>query len=333
MDWFDRIPKVELHVHLEGAIPLDALWQLVQKYGGDADTPDLATLTRRFTYRDFPHFIETWVWKNQFLREYADFTFIAEAVARDLAAQNVRYAEVFYSPPDFARHGLQTQKLTEAIRAGLARVPAIEIALIADLVRDFGAARAPFTLAAVNEARAFGVIGVGLGGSEQNFPPEMFADAFAEARRLGLHTTAHAGEAAGAASVWGAVRALRAERIGHGTRASEDAALLDYLAAQKIPLELCPLSNVRTGVVASVAHHPARRFFERGIVITINTDDPKMFGNSLAAEYRALETDLGFSRQDIRQVLLNAVSATWLPAARQQTLAAELRAYPVWQEI
>jgi len=134
--WFERVPKVELHLHLEGAIPIPALWELVRKYGGDPTVPDQAALQRRFAYRDFPHFIETWIWKNQFLREYEDFSFIAEAVAADLARQKIRYAEIFYSPPDFARHGLRTQGLTQAIRTGLERVPGIKVGLVADLVRD-----------------------------------------------------------------------------------------------------------------------------------------------------------------------------------------------------
>ena len=111
--WFERVPKVELHLHLEGAIPHDALWQLVQKYGGDPSVPDLEALERRFEYQDFSHFIETWIWKNRFLREYEDFTLIAEAVARDLAGQNIRYVEAFFSPSDFFHHGLETQKITD----------------------------------------------------------------------------------------------------------------------------------------------------------------------------------------------------------------------------
>ncbi|MEM8534513.1 MAG: adenosine deaminase, partial [Chloroflexota bacterium] len=138
MQWFEHVPKTELHLHLEGAIPLNALWELLQKYGGDPAIPDMRALEQRFAYRDFPHFIEVWVWKNQFLREYEDFTFIAEAVARDLARQNIRYAEIFCSPPDFVRHGLQTQRLIEAISAGLAQVKEIETAIVVDLVRDFG---------------------------------------------------------------------------------------------------------------------------------------------------------------------------------------------------
>ena len=313
LNWFERVPKVELHLHLEGAIPYPALWDLVQKYGGAPDLPDLDALKQKFVFRDFPHFIETWIWKNQFLREYEDFTFIAEAVARGLARQNIRYAEVFYSPADFARHGLRVQPLTAAIRAGLARVPEIDIALITDFVRDLGPENAVRILAEVSEVRDQGVIGVGIGGSEQLYPPEPFADVYAQARALDFHTTAHAGEAAGAASIWGAIHALHAERIGHGTRAAEDPALLDYLAEHAIPLEMCPLSNVRTGVILSLEKHPARCYFEHGILVTINTDDPRMFGNTLAEEFMLLEQVLGFSRDDIRSLILNGIRASWLP--------------------
>lgn len=313
--WLERIPKTELHLHLEGAIPLDALWTLAQKYGGDPEAPDAAALERKFVFRDFPHFIETWIWKNGFLREYEDFTFFAEAVARDLLRQNIRTVEAFYSPTDFARHGLEVGRITAAVRAGLERVPQVQSQLIADLVRDTPPETAARTLAQVNEVREYGVIGVGLGGSEQSYPPEPFEAVFAEARRLGLHVTIHAGEAAGAASVWGALRCLGAERIGHGTRAVEDEALLDWLAETQTPVEMCPMSNVRTGVVASLKEHPIRRFFERGILVTVNTDDPKMFGNNLAGEYRALQRELGFQDAEIRRLIENSERAAWVRPA------------------
>jgi adenosine deaminase len=317
--WFERVPKVELHLHLEGAIPYHTLLALVQKYGGNQAVPDLQSLVRRFDYRDLSQFHETWRWKNQFLREYEDFTLIAEAVAQDLAQQNIRYVEAFFSPPDFACHGLQTQGLTEAIRKGLSQVPEIEVALVADLVRDSGPGKAMTTLAEINEVRSLGVIGIGIGGSEQQFPPDLFAKVYEEARKLGFHTTAHAGEAAGAESIWGAIHTLRVDRIGHGTRAQEDVSLLDYLAKQRIPLEMCPISNLRTKVVQSPEEHPVRRYFERGIIVTINTDDPKMFGNSLADEYRLLQ-QLGFSRAEICQLILQGIQSAWLPADRKSQL-------------
>jgi adenosine deaminase len=328
--WYERVPKIELHLHLEGAIPHDALWQLMQKYGGDSVAVDLASLKTKFVYRDFAHFIETWVWQAQYLREYDDFVLIAEAVAQNLSRQNIRYVESFYSPSDFERHGLTIPQITEAIRSGLSRIPGVEIALVADLIRDAGQQKAASRLAQVNEVKDLGVIGIGIGGSEQLFPPEPFEPVYEEARRLGFHTSAHAGEAAGAASIWGAIRSLRVDRIGHGTRAVEDASLLSYLAEQRIPIELCPISNVRTGVIPAITDHPARRYYELGLRLSINTDDPAMFGNSLAEEYRVLEEQLGFSRDDIRALILQAVDSSWLPLERKIALAGDLAANPNW---
>jgi adenosine deaminase len=318
--WYERVPKVELHLHLEGAIPQEALWQLMQKYGGDPAVPNLEALQRKFQYRDFPHFIETWVWKNRFLREYEDFTLIAEAVAKNLVRQNVKYAEMFYTPSDFFRHDLEVQRLTAAIRSGLGRVKQIEIGLILDFCRDRGPENADRNLDAVKEVKQLGVIGVGIGGSEQNYPPEPFAGVYEKARQLGFHTGAHAGEAAGPESIWGAIRSLKVERIGHGTRAIEDETLVRYLAEKQIPLECCPLSNVCTGVVKSIEAHPVKKFFDAGLLVTVNTDDPAMFGNSLAQEYQRLEERLGFSQDEVRKVILNGVKAAWLSNDRKKLL-------------
>ena len=240
LSWYERVPKVELHIHLEGAIPRDALWQLVQKYGSDSSVSDIDALQRKFQYKDFPHFIETWIWKNQFLREYDDFTFIAEAVARDLARQNIRYAEVFYSPLTFAQNGLKPQKLTEAVCTGISWVKQSEISLIMDFSRDSGVEDAEKNLPAVNEMKQMGVIGVGLGGSEQKYPPEMYTEIYEKARQIGFHTGAHAGEAAGPESVWGAIRSLKVERIGHGTRAIEDKSLIEISGTDATPIGVLP---------------------------------------------------------------------------------------------
>jgi adenosine deaminase len=174
------------------------------------------------------------------------------------------------------------------------------------------------------------VIGVGIGGSEQDFPPEPFQQVYEQARKRGFHTSAHAGEADGPASVWGAVRALKVDRIGHGTRAGEDQALLDYLAVKQIPIEMCPISNVRTGVVALIAQHPIREYFERGLLVTVNTDDPKMFGNSLAEEYQVLVDRLGFSHDQVRRLIMNGIQASWLPAIQKADLARDFETDPGW---
>jgi adenosine deaminase len=247
--WSEQIPKVELHLHMEGAIPLGDLWELICKYGGSSDTPTVDSLADRFQFRDFPHFLETWKWKTQFIREYEDLELIAAAVARDLKKQNIRYAEMFYSPPDFKGIGLETQGITEAIRKGLSKVDGIEIALVADLVRNYGPSAGLQTLREVEEVRELGVVGIGLGGMEYDYPPEPYEQVFHEARELGFKTSAHAGEGAGPESVEGALDALLPDRIGHATRAIEDPQLVDRLEREQIPLELCPISNVRTQVV------------------------------------------------------------------------------------
>jgi adenosine deaminase len=330
-DWFERVPKVELHLHIEGAIPLPALWELVKKYGGDREVATAAALEERFRYSDFEHFLQTWMWKNRFLRELDDFTFIAEAVARDLRAQNIRYVEAFYSPPDFAgQPGLDVAGITTAMRAGIARVPDIEIHLVADLVRNYGPERAERTLDALVDVRDQGVIGVGIGGSEAPCPPEPFAAVYERARALGFRTSAHAGEGAGPASIWGAIRALRVDRIGHGTRAAEDPALVAHLAEQRIPLEMCPISNVRTAVVPDLGAHPIRRYVEQGLVVTVNTDDPAMFQTSLAHEYRELERVHGFTHAEIRALIDSAVEAAWLAPAGKARLRVLLAADPGW---
>lgn len=331
--WFQQLPKIELHLHLEGSIPYDALWQLVQKYGGDPEVPHIEALQDKFQFIDFPHFIDTWVWKNQFLRQYEDFTFLAEAVARDLANQNICYVEAFYSPPDFTkRHGLTTQKLTQAIRAGLDKVPEIEVYLIADMVRDFGPESGMLTLAEVHEVKDLGVIGIGIGGSEQNFPPEPYAELYQHARDLGFHTNAHAGEVAGAKSIWGAVRHLKVERIGHGTHAQEDPELLDYLAEHQIPIEMCPISNVCTGSVNSIEEHPVRHYFEHGLLVTINTDDPKMFNNTLVDEYLALEETFGFSSDEIQSLIINSIQASWQPEEKKEQMLTAFQHDPAWKQ-
>ncbi|MDH4185720.1 MAG: adenosine deaminase [Nitrospira sp.] len=330
MTWYSKLPKVELHVHLEGAIPHGALFDLIQKYGGDPSIPDVAALARLFEYKNFAQFLEAWSWKNQFLREYEDFSHIAELAARDMANQNIRYAEMFFSPSLFVRHGLEVQELTHAVRIGLSRAPEIEVSLIADLVRDYGPESEMTTLKRLNEVKGDGVIGIGIGGSEHKFPPEPFKSLFEEARLMDFHVNAHAGETTGPESIWGAIRHLHVERIGHGTRAHEDPELLDYLREHRTPLELCPMSNVCTGVVSDIAEHPIREYFERGLIISVNTDDPMMFDTTLDKEYELLVQECGFTRQEICRLILLGVESSWLSEDRKKLLATSFEKEPSW---
>jgi len=331
LDWLERLPKVELHLHVEGAIPHAALWQLICKYGGDPTVPDLAALPGRFVYRDFPDFIDRWIWKQGFLREAADYELIGAAVASELARQRIVYAEAFYSPVDVGQGGPSVQDESLALRRGLASVAGTEVALIADVVRDQGPGGARRTLEAAAEvAGEAGVIGIGIGGSEQRYPPEPFAPVYEWARSRGLRTTAHAGEVAGPESVWGAIRALGVDRIDHGLRAVEDPALVAYLAERRIPVTSCPGSNVATGAVASLDEHPIRRLLEAGVLVSVGTDDPAMFGLSMVGELAALQSRLAFTDDEIRQLLLNAVDSCWLPDAQRAALRARMVGDPAW---
>lgn len=328
IDLIKKVPKIELHLHLEGAIPLTTLWQLIEKYDPATELGNISRLKEKFIYKDFPHFIETWLWKNEFLREYEDFTLIAGAVTEDLAQQNIRYAEVFYSPGDFVRHGLEPQKLTQAIREGLnLHADKITINLVADLIRDFGPEKGLIWLREIAEVKNLGVIGIGIGGAEHLFPPEPYQKVFEEARNLGFKTTAHAGEAAGSTSIWGAVNALKVDRIGHGTRAIEDPNLVAFLKEQQIPIEMCPISNLRTGVVPDLAAHPIAQFYTNDLLVSVNTDDPKMFNNSLEDEYTALIEVFGFGFTDIVKLIKNAINSAWCDDETRQKLFKELDEY------
>ncbi len=322
---FNNIPKIENHIHLEGAIPHETLWLLMNKYGGDDSVTDIVQLKEKFKYHDFDHFINMWIWKNQFLREYEDFKLISEAVFNDLADQNVKYAEVFISPSLF-RKKLKTQQVVEAISGSVHANSRIKINLIVDLVRDFGTDEMR-TLHEINEVKHLGIIGIGLGGTEYKYPTELFIDIFNQAREYGFRTTAHAGEAAGAESIWGAINDLKIDRIGHGTKAAEDPKLLDYISGNKIPVELCPLSNLKTGVIESIEKHPFLTYLEKGIPISVNTDDPKMFGNTLAEEYEELMTTFKLSFNEVVNIIRDSIQTTWLDKKDKAGLMREFDQY------
>ena len=316
------MPKVELHLHLEGAIPLDALWELIDRHGGDPRVRTRRDLEQWYSYRNFAHFIEIWMWMNGYLRTYDDFEFAAGAVAQDLARQNIVYAEVFFSPSDFASHGLEPQGIATAIRTGLDGVGGVDVALIVDFVRDRGPANAARVLSAMTDvAEDARVIGVGIGGFESAHPPEQFADVYRDAGEAGFKLTAHAGEGSGPESVWGAVRSLRVHRVGHGIRSIEDPALVAYLADRQIPLEVCPTSNLRTGVVENWDQHPVARLIEAGVIVTINTDDPAMFHTTLAGEFKTLADRFSFDDAAMQRLSFAAVESSWADDRTKKRLA------------
>ena len=328
-DFIVGMPKAELHLHLEGAIPIETLYGFARRAGAGSGVSNIEELRAKLAYRDFEHFIETWTWKNTFIRYYEDFEVMAYEVLRSLREENIRYVEAHYSPGDYHRQRLKTEGITEHILMGVERADqdfGIKCGLIIDLVRDHGP---DIGMIRLNEATPYlgkGVIGVGIGGSEKEFPPGLHADVYRTARSRGFHLTAHAGEAAGPEYIREAVEELGVERIGHGVRAWENPEVVALLRDMRMPLEMCVISNVRTGVVESVAAHPVRAYFERGLFITVNSDDPVMFDTTLTDEYLALVGELGFSLYEAREIALNAVRASFLPAYEKERMLAEFEA-------
>jgi adenosine deaminase len=322
------LPKVEIHVHLEGSIRPATLLALAERNGIALPATDVAGLHEFYRFTDFDHFIRVYFAISGCLKTVDDFALIAYEFGADMARQNVRYAEVTFTPQtNVANTGLPFEAILEGLNDGRTRARAsfgVEMAWILDIVRD-----APETRHAVASwaagARDRGVVGLGLGGPERGNPPEPYADAFAFARAAGLHSVPHAGEVAGPESVWGALRVLKAERLGHGVRSAEDPSLLDYLREHQVPLEVCPTSEVRLGVYPSYAAHPMRRLWDKGLYLTVNSDDPPMFDTDLVAEYGVLATHLGFSAPELEQLSLNAVQASFLPEPRKQEMAETFR--------
>jgi aminodeoxyfutalosine deaminase len=327
-------PKAELHLHLEGAIAPATALALARRNGVALPATDEVGLRAWFAYRDFDHFLAVIRAVAGCLRTVEDYERVTHELGRDLARQGVRYAEVALSPSLHARRGVPFDTYFGGMVRGRARVRAdfgVELAWIFSIVRRWDdpaetRAQADYTTAAALAGRDDGVVALGLAAAEADAPPEPFAPWFDRARAGGLHSAPHAGETAGPASIWGAVRALGAERIAHGVRAIEDRALLAHLAARGIALDVAPTSNIRLGVYPSYAAHPLRRLHDAGVALTINTDDPPLFGTTLNDEVALLAGPFGLDVAAIDAILLNGVRKSFLPDARRDVLAAAFAA-------
>jgi adenosine deaminase len=321
-------PKVELHLHLDGAMAVPWLLDRVGRRP-DAGVATLEALRARLAFRTFDEFIERWVWKCGFLDRYEDFESLAESVLGDLAQLGVVHVEPSISPGDYVKaSGLEATGIVEAVLRGIERATRahdITCGLVVDLIRNHGPATAARRLEEVTPYRGQGVVAVGLGGSEVEYPPGPFGEVYAEAARRGFHRTAHAGEVGGPDSVREALDRLGVDRVDHGIRAVEDPALVVRLAREAIPLTVCPTSNVRTGAVASHALHPLRRLYDAGVRVTVNSDDPTFFGASVLDELELCLTTLGFTPGELAVLTEHAAGAAFLDAAGTARLLARVR--------
>ena len=322
------LPKVQLHCHLEGTLSAARFRELGAKHGIDLGERARVPLADTYRFTNFGEFLLLFRDVSETLRTPEDYYTLASDYARDAAAQGVRYAEVFVSPSVWTwfHHEIDIPATFAAIRAGFddARHLGIDVFLICDLTRNFGAERAMETAKIALANARFGVIGVGLGGDEVKMPAELFAGAFAFAKASGLHAVAHAGEAAGPASVRAAL-AAGAERIGHGVRSVEDPGLVAELAERRIPLEICPTSNRLTGAAPTDAPHPIVALDAAGVVIALDSDDPALFGTTLLDEYALVQSWLG--DQAILRFARYAIEASFAPTATKRALQTDLAAF------
>ncbi|MDE2483252.1 MAG: adenosine deaminase [bacterium] len=323
------LPKIHLHCHLEGTLRAETFVELTRRAGistryrpGQPDIAGPEDPAEVYRFANFGEFLLTFGAVSRSLAGPDDYARLTREFVADALAQRVRYGELFVSPSVWAFFHPELdvpatiRLIVQELRA--ARGHGAEFALIADVTRNFGPESAMRTARMAAELAGDGVIGIGLGGDETRFPPELFTDVYAFARAQGLRAVAHAGEAAGAQSVRDAVEQLGAERIGHGIRALEDPAVIELLRERRIPLEVCPTSNHLTGAAASDAPHPFAELDRAGVIVTIDADDPTLFGTSITREYELVARDAGLDT--LKRFILQAVDASFLDGARKRGL-------------
>lgn len=348
-----RLPKSELHFHLNGAMPISVFTHLLNKHNpvklmANANERHLKMFQSRpniipfladrkweeeevralFRYQSFDDFLVTYCFSSYFVRDTEDMAEVIIGVLTSLRAQNVVYVEITMSVIEHLWNGLTLPELKECMES--VNLPGIRVNWIVDLVRDIGPET---TLALLRDILALDcerIVGITIGGAEHYFPPAQFAEVYKLARVNGLRLSAHAGEGLGAESVWDALRILHAERIGHGVRAVEDPELVRYLAEHRIPLEVCPTSNLRTGIYQTYQEHPAHKLYAAGIPITINSDDPTFFFTTITDEYQRLP-EMGFTPHEIYEVLANGFRCAFLPDSDKVRYLAELERE--WQKV
>ncbi len=322
------LPKAELHLHLEGTVTPETLVELSSRRGGALTLPEAHAL---YAYTDFTGFLMAFKAITEQLQTAEDYELITLRMLEALHTQGVVHAEVYVSvgvvyywrrtefEPLFA--GMERGRMEAERRWG------ITCLWIFDAVRHFGAEEAAKVFRKAAELREHhpSIVGIGIGGDERRTGPEPFRELYAEARAAGLRLTAHAGETVGPEGIWGALN-IGAERIGHGLSAVEDPDLLAILAERQIPVEICISSNIRTGSCPSLPEHPVRAYFDSGVMITLNSDDPTLFGSDLENEYRLAARQYGFTREQLRELAANSIEASFLPPDRKVALLKSLEA-------
>ena len=323
-EFIANMPKVELHVHLEGSIRPTTLHQLAQTHQLAVPPFISPNPGHQYHFRDFAHFVTVYDWLSACIQTPDDIEFITREFLAAQAAQRIYYSEVIYTPyTHYRKKGLTFADQFAAIlraRRWAEMTLGVTMRLILDFARKAPVEEAERVAEWAIAGMADGVVGVGVGGMEAGYPAVKFRDVFARVRDAGLGCIPHAGETAGPTSIWEAITLLQATRIGHGVRCVEDPTLVQYLREQQIPLEVCPTSNVQVGVVPTLADHPFLDLLHAGVCVTINTDDPALFGTTLTTEYQQLADTFDLSHRTLERLVMNAVDACLLPTPEREQL-------------
>jgi aminodeoxyfutalosine deaminase len=325
------LPKAELHVHHVGSASPRIVAELAARHEGSTPVPaDPAALADFFAFRDFAHFVEIYLSVVDLIRDDEDVRTLTYEIARELARGQVRYAELTVTPYSHVRRGIAAPAFCAAIedaRVSAARDFGLELRWCFDIPGEAGLPAAEETLRIALGERPEGLVSFGLGGPEIGVPRPQFKPYFDRARAAGLHSVPHAGETTGPETIWDAVRELGAERIGHGIAAARDPQLMAYLAEHGIPLEVCPTSNVRTRAVASLDEHPLATLVGAGVPVTINSDDPPMFGTTIEQEYAVAARLLDLDEAGVAELARAAARASFQAPAGRAAVLAEIDAY------
>lgn len=330
-NFITRLPKVELHLHLEGSIQPQTLRELARAKGRlhqEAEAWIEDRLRTKFHYRSAQDFLEAFKLLTLLLDTPQDYSIATTRLCEWLVRQNVKYAEVTLSAGVILWKKQNVDAIFEAILQAAARSEqrlGLRLRWIFDAIRHFGAEHGRQVLACAQRFIGKGVVAFGIGGDEQRGPAELFTEVYHEARELGLHTTAHAGESAGPESIRAAVELLGAERIGHGLSAVRDPSVMALLRERQIPVEVCPTSNVCTGLVPSFQDHPLPAFMDAGLKVTLNSDDPGLFGTSLENELESAAAHFALTQAQLARFSENAIRASFLPDSDKEILLNDLK--------
>jgi adenine deaminase len=323
------IPKAELHIHIEGALEPELMFELAVKNGCDLPFDSVADIRQAYKFKNLQSFLDIYYQGAKVLLDEDDFYRLTWTYLQKAADQNVRHTEIFFDPQTHTARGIKFETVVQGIQRAMtdgARQLNLSSKLIMCFLRHLSAADAMKTL---REALAFRktIIGVGLDSSELGFPPEKFRSVFDRARQEGFLTVAHAGEEGPAEYIWQALRLLKAARIDHGIRCVEDTALVKYLVKKQVALTVCPLSNVKLGVFDRLSRHNLIELLELGLCVTVNSDDPAYFDGYIEDNFRALHEHLGIDFQDIYKLTRNAFQASFLAPAEKKKYLDELERF------